>query len=301
MYFGWYQIAYERELSAEIHATAIGNVPLILVRQGNAYRTFDAICPHRGAHLGFGGSLKDDVIVCPFHGHEIGLGRSSPEGYCIREYATITVGGLVFVLLSQKHENGFTDFMEGLDQSHYFVPGFVLHARVSPEIVMENAVDERHFKYVHGVTNEPKLKLLPSRHGELAIEGIFQTNNPNPWQLNSEEPQGLINSRFFARVFSPALCLTELGAGQNPYIVITAATPEGNGKCAIRVSIAVAPGADGKPPGDDLIRALFRDSKTSFEQDMKIWENMATDAPLQFAEDDGLMMEYHQFCRRFVE
>jgi phenylpropionate dioxygenase-like ring-hydroxylating dioxygenase large terminal subunit len=84
MHVGWYQVAFEREVSGEIHATAIGEMPLILVRAGNYHRAFDAICPHRGAHLGFGGNLNGEVILCPFHGHEIGLGQPSPEGYCIR-------------------------------------------------------------------------------------------------------------------------------------------------------------------------------------------------------------------------
>jgi phenylpropionate dioxygenase-like ring-hydroxylating dioxygenase large terminal subunit len=301
MYVGWYQVAFEREVSGDIHVTAIGELPLIIVRAGNDYRTFDAICPHRGAHLGFGGELREQVIVCPFHGHEIGLGHPSPEGYCIREYATLTAGGLIFVLISQKYENGFSNVMKSLDQSHYFVPGFVLQTRVSPDIVMENAVDKRHFKYVHGVNNEPELKLQPSQQGELAIEGIFQTNHPNPWQSNAPESRNSINTRFFARVYSPAVCLTELGDGQNPYLVISAATPQPDGKCTIRVSVALAPDADGKPPSDDLIRALLRDSKISFEQDLKIWENMSTKSTLRFAKDDGLMIEYHKFCRRFVE
>jgi hypothetical protein len=191
--------------------------------------------------------------------------------------------------------------MKGLNQSHYFVPGFVLSTRVSPQIVMENAVDSRHFKHVHGVNNEPELKLQPGRHGELAIEGVFQTNNPNPWHADQPEPSSSVNTRFFARVFSPAVCLTELGDGHNPYIVISAATPEPDGKSTIRVSVAFAPGTDGKPPSDDLIRALLRDSKISFEQDLKIWDNMSTKTPIRFAKDDGLMIEYHQFCRRFLE
>jgi 3-ketosteroid 9alpha-monooxygenase subunit A len=302
MYVGWYQITFERELAADINATAIGNMPLILVRFEDKYRTFDAICPHRGAHLGFGGILKDsEVIICPFHGHEIGLGHPSSEDYCVREYPTLSAGGLVFVLISEKHDNGFGEVMTRLSDSHCFVPGFVLRTRVSPEIVMENAVDERHFKYVHGLKNSPKLILQPTEHGELAIEGIFQTNNPNTWQDTPPEAGPSINTRFFARVYSPALCLTEIGNPQNPYIVISAATPDSDGKCTIRVSIAFAPDANSKRPADDLVRALLRDSKTSFEQDLRIWENMSTQARPRYAKDDALMIEYYRFCRSFME
>jgi 3-ketosteroid 9alpha-monooxygenase subunit A len=300
MYLGWYQVAFERELSSDIQPTSIGELSLIIVRTAQGYRTFDSTCPHRGAHLGFGGELIGEVIKCPFHGHEIGLGRPSSEGFCIREYKTLEVGGLIFALISETHENGFGKVIGGLDHSHHFVPGFSMHAKVAPEVVMENAVDKRHFKYVHGVNNEPDLQLRPSQHGELAIEGTFLTSNPNPWQ-DPEPSANSINTRFFARVFSPALCLTELGQAGNTYMVLTAATPGLDGRCTLRVSIGAPQNSDGKRRDDELVRALLRDSKISFEQDLKIWEHLSPEAPTRNRKEEELMIVYDEFCRRFLE
>lgn len=300
MYTGWHQLAFERELSSDITATSVGRVPLILVKTPNGFRTFDAVCPHRGAHLAFGGRLEGEAIVCPFHGRPIGLGQCSREDYRVREYRTLAVSGLIFVLMSERHENGFGDFMRGLDESHYFVPGFTLHTRALPEVVMENAFDSRHFKYVHGLKDEPELRLRPGAGGELAIEADFLTNNPNVWQAGREDGS-MVNTRFFARVFSPGVCVTELGDESNPYVLVTAATPTSEGKCIIRVSVAAAAGPGGAAPSEQMIRALLRDSKISFEQDLVIWENLSTKSPIRFAKDDGLMITYHKFCRRFAE
>lgn len=300
MYTGWHQVAFERELSPDITPTSVGQVPLILVKTPNGIRAFDAICPHRGAHLAFGGRLEGEVVVCPFHGRHIGLGDCSREDYKVREYRTIEVSGLVFVLMSEKHENGFGDFMRGLDETYYFVPGFALHTRALPEVVMENAFDSRHFKYVHGLKDEPELRLRQGRGGELAIEADFHTNHPNVWQ-EGRENGSLVNTRFFARVFSPGVCVTELGDEADPYVLVTAATPTADGKCTIRVSVAVAAGKGGAAPSERMIRALLRDSKISFEQDLAIWENISTKSPIRFAKDDELMITYHKFCRRFAE
>jgi ribosomal protein S12 methylthiotransferase accessory factor len=58
---GWFQVAFERELSRDVTALEIEK-PLIAVRTASAIRVFAAVCPHRGAHLGHGGRLDQDAI-----------------------------------------------------------------------------------------------------------------------------------------------------------------------------------------------------------------------------------------------
>ena len=69
----------------------------------------------------------------------------------------------------------------------------------------------------------------------------------------------------------------------------------------IRVSLAVTAAEDGAPPPEDFVLALMRDSRTAFEQDMAIWEHLATDAPVRYARSDRPVVAYRKFCERFVE
>src|SRR3954471_10338253 len=96
MRYGWYQLAFERELSAELTPLRSA-LPLVALRTRKGVRVFDAVCPHRGAHLGFGGRADQDAIICPFHGYRIGIGTQCEEkAYRVREYSTLLVGGMLF-------------------------------------------------------------------------------------------------------------------------------------------------------------------------------------------------------------
>jgi 3-ketosteroid 9alpha-monooxygenase subunit A len=301
MHRGWYQVAFERELRGKLTPAVIGDLQLVLVRMDSGIKAFDAACPHRGAHLAYGGKLDGEVITCPFHGNRIGLSPSAPCSLKARGYRTLEAGGLVFVLLSDRHENGFTDFMAGLQPNHFFVQGFTLTANAPAELVVENGFDRCHFHSVHGLKSSPDLQLLPHEQGSLLIEATFRAGAfENAWHNNPEEQNG---SRigFLAHVFSPNLCVTRLGAGQDQYLVISGATPNGDGRCTIRVSVAVPAGPSGRPPSEQAVRALLRDSKLAYEQDMVIWEHRIHDAPSQLDPSDNLVLEYHRYCQRFLE
>ena len=145
LYRGWYQVAFEGELREKLTATKIGALPLVLVRDFNGVRAFDAICPHRGAHLAYGGKLDRNVIICPFHGRRISLDQDSECRFKIRGYRTLAIGGLSFVLLDERHENGFSALLERLNETHFFVQGFTVTALAPAELVIENGFDRLHF------------------------------------------------------------------------------------------------------------------------------------------------------------
>jgi phenylpropionate dioxygenase-like ring-hydroxylating dioxygenase large terminal subunit len=296
MYFGWHQVAFTRDAQAAVTPSAIGELPLVLVRRDGSVEAFDAACPHRGANLGYGGRLEGDVLVCPFHGRRIGLGRSRRR-YCIRGYRTLEFGGSVFVLLRERYEHGFADFLSSLVESHVFVPGFALAARVAPEYVIENVFDADHFKSVHGLTRTPRLQLGQGEYGEFTVESVFETRRANPWQ-DAAGQEGRAESRFCAHVFSPTLVATELGPKDRSHVVFTAATPTPNGESTIRLSLAVH-SPDGAEPDEETITSLLHGSSRAFEQDLRVWEHLITHVPPRYAPSDRPVIEYRAFCERF--
>src|SRR3954447_11807597 len=98
VYPGWHQVAFAQELSGAVTPCAIADRQLVLVRRAGGIEAFDAVCPHRGAHLGYGGVVDGDELICPFHGHRIRLGAAAESGYCVRAYRTVSAAGSAFVL-----------------------------------------------------------------------------------------------------------------------------------------------------------------------------------------------------------
>jgi phenylpropionate dioxygenase-like ring-hydroxylating dioxygenase large terminal subunit len=297
MYFGWHQVAFTRDALAPVTPATIGTLPLVLVRRTEAIEAFDAVCPHRGANLAYGGELDGDVIICPFHGRRITLGESRRR-YCVRGYRTVELGGCIFVLLRERYESGFTEFLSSLVETHVFVPGFALTVRVPSEYVIENVFDADHFKAVHGLKRTPRLQLRRGDYGEFTVESVLQTRNPNPWQGNVETRGESVEARFCAHVFSPTLVATELGPREGSHVVFTAATPTPAGASVIRLSLAVR-ADDGVGPSDETILSLLQGSRRAFDQDMGIWEHLVTDAPPRYAPSDRSVIEYRAFCERF--
>jgi phenylpropionate dioxygenase-like ring-hydroxylating dioxygenase large terminal subunit len=294
---GWYQVGFEEDLTAELTPAAIGSRHLALVRTGTEVRAFDAVCPHRGAHLAMGGRYDREAIICPFHGYRIGLGREGEHGFRVHEYRTLVIGGLVFVSLSDTHDMGFRAYMEQLAQTHLIVPGFSLPMRTRPELVVENAFDNSHFRTVHHIQNEPRFRILPSQTGEFGVEGTLQYGDI--WK-----PGGKPTDRdvipFVARAFSPGVVLGSLG-GYRPYTVLTAATPVTENDCLIRLSLIIPVGEGNVPPDKDYCLHLLRGSKAGLEMDRVIWENISTTAPCHYTAQDAAMLAFREFCSRFEE
>jgi nitrite reductase/ring-hydroxylating ferredoxin subunit len=293
-------VAFERELRERITPLALGPLRLMLIRDASGFTAYDAVCPHRGAHLGYGGRVEGETIVCPFHGRRIALGCRDDQAYCVRRYRTLTAGGLVFVLLDEHHEYGLTSFLQTLDATHVFVPGFALKTHAPAAIVVENGFDPRHFQSVHGLQSAPTLMMSSGEQGELLMEGTFHADAFNAaWHGESDGDDARFG--FLARIYSPNLCISRLGDGESEHYVISGASPDDDGTATIRVSVAVAADATGRPPSETAIRALLRDSRLAYEQDLMIWEHRVHDAPERLAADDQLILAYYDFCSRFLE
>ncbi|HEX3763071.1 MAG TPA: Rieske 2Fe-2S domain-containing protein [Kofleriaceae bacterium] len=290
---GWFQVAFERELSHDVTTLEIEK-PLIAVRTGRELRVFDAVCPHRGAHLGHGGRVDRDAIVCPFHGHRIRLGASDDAALCIAEHPVLRVGGLVFVWLSNHVPTDLPAILAELDMDHYFIPGFSMTVPAPAELVIENGFDAAHFQPVHALCRPPVLAVVSHTASELRAEGRFAIP-PSRWQRSASSE---LEVPYTARGLSPGVILSHLG-GQHPYHVLTAATPIGPRASIVRLSLILPPTPAGTAPDHADCEYLLEQSRAGLENDLAIWRNLATSAPQRFHDGDGPVVEFIQFVRRF--
>src|SRR4051812_40483999 len=106
---GWFQLAFEEELEPIFTPLRFASRSLMAVRnpESGVVRVFDAVCPHRGAHLAHGGRLAGDAVICPFHSYRIGLGTNSADGFCVREYPALVAAAGLFVRLSDRESPDF--------------------------------------------------------------------------------------------------------------------------------------------------------------------------------------------------
>ena len=301
-YRGWAQAAFSQEVGEAPTPVTIGARRLMLIRRDDAIEAFDAVCPHRGAHLGFGGQLDGGFVICPFHGHRIRLGEDAGngDGLWVAAHRTLEVGDAVYVLLDNEHDNGFPAFAERLRASHHLIAGFALEATVPPDYVIENVFDADHFKTVHGLNRRPRLAWRESDDGGLIVEGIFDTNRPLEWQDDVPPDAEGVRTRFLAHVFSPMLVASELGPPEHPAVVITAATPGPTKTTTIRVVVGLPRNSPGGPVTVDAIGSLLAGSRLAFAQDIAVWEHLDTDAPCHYVVGDGLVQEYREYCQRFA-
>jgi 3-ketosteroid 9alpha-monooxygenase subunit A len=282
---GWYLLALAEELTGEVTPVELGDRALMVIRDGERLRVLDARCPHRGAHLGYGGRLAPGragaSVICPFHGKRIGLGAGTAR-LCVTEYQSIVAGDALFVRLGTDpaEDRGFEQAIKEIVAEKQIVGALVRLIRVPPAYVIENAFDYSHFTAVHGVDRVTGFGLREDSSGGIAVEGDFWTAVPptvvqqtvaqQTMAQQTAAPQTVaqqtvaqqaavpraaaladrgLRSRFYARAVSPSLVLTELGPPEISHTLITSASPIGarsaRGSAGSAGSVGSGTAADG--------------------------------------------------------
>jgi 3-ketosteroid 9alpha-monooxygenase subunit A len=291
LHAGWYLLALTPELDSEITPLSVGARALMVVRDdADRVRVFDAYCPHRGAHLGYGGKLVDGCVICPFHRRRIRLGTGAGR-MSVREYPALRCGAAVFVRLADSpgDERGFERVMRELNERRPLVAAVTQAVRVPTDLVVENAFDVDHFGPVHGVPRTIGMHISPGESGALVIEGEFETRVP-PWQRPAG---GVVRSRFLARAFSPSVVVTELGAEGAAHTVVTGATPTADGSI-VRIAIGVA---GGEPA---TIDGLVTGARRAITQDAAVWDHLNLSRAAQLDFRDRQVIAFRQFCAAFA-
>lgn len=286
---GWYQIAFTHELQEGLTPLYLAQRRLMAVKQQDAVRVFDATCPHRGAHLAYGGQLDEDAVLCPFHGLRIHLGEAAGTELCVHEYRCLVRGGMVLVRLSDLDEPDLPLALAEIEQRYTFIPGFTMLVDVSLEMAAENAFDCLHFKSVHGIMNEPVFTVHDGPYGELRAAGDFVI----PSSERSPRP---LHVTYRTGAFSPGVVISEL-CGDPPYnyiMISTGAPTPDPGTCALRLILALPP-----PVDQHLAKILIDAGREGLERDRAIWERLATDHTPQWTDRDTGAIALAHFCQRF--
>ncbi|MEV4377837.1 Rieske 2Fe-2S domain-containing protein [Streptosporangium sp. NPDC049644] len=289
---GWYLPAFTSELTAEVTPLEIGTRRLVAVRDETGIRVFDADCPHRGAHLGYGGRLSGDCLVCPFHGRRIALGDTTRR-WSVREHHVIVSGEAVFVRLADTPDDdrGLARALKELGGTHPLTAAVIKPVDVDPAMIVENAFDVDHFTEVHKV---PRLRGMAHRdgdEGELVIEGEFVMGA----KPGSASGPSVTRARFLACAYSPGVVVTRFGPPGWEQVIVTAAVPREGGGCVARVAIGVRPEQRGELP------LLISGSERALAEDAVVWERLNPRVVPRFDGGDAAVVAYRRFCAGFRE
>lgn len=303
MPFGWFQIGYPDDLAAgELQALHYFDSELVVWRADDgALNLQSAICPHLGAHLGYGGCVEGDTIECPFHGWRYdGTGACVDVPYSdrvnkqakLRNYPVIERNGLMMAWyhpdgdppsfeipeLDDIAGDGFTDFYK----SSYVI-------KTAIQEMGENSVDPAHFRYVHNTD-------------EVAVCEEYTTDGPRSTMLSSQKyvtPQGVVDGRIDSFATGPGFSEVRF---EMPGVVKAAllgcATPIDAETVEQRFNFKV------EKTGDERTDSVMTDAfvaeiNKQLTEDIPIWEHKAhLEKPL-LIDTDGPFMAYRAWASQF--
>jgi 3-ketosteroid 9alpha-monooxygenase subunit A len=281
---------------------ALGGRRLVAVQSHGNVGVHDADCPHRGAHLGFGGHLEKGAtaVICPFHNYRIGLCEAAHSEFRVAQHDSLTVGDIVFARLSSSADCGFSSMIRHLSKTHSIIPGYTLAVRAPACLVIENGFDQAHFRPVHGV-NGKAFETQTDSEGALVLTGHLYIEIDLSSKGKSRLSSGTkreVEMPFVLRSFSPGLSLLKVN-GECPYAMIVGATPDEPRTSIIRIALALPKDVYGEVPPADLVSHLLDRSKKGIECDKAIWERLSLSTTNNLTAADAPILAFREFCKSF--
>jgi 3-ketosteroid 9alpha-monooxygenase subunit A len=297
---GWFRALYSGELGrCEVKPLHILGRELVAFRdEQGASHVLDAYCRHLGAHLGYGGRVEGRGLRCPFHAwHWDGSGtcinipyaKRIPPGARLRSWTTIEKNGLI-MLWHHAEEKPPTFELPDLSEygSSEWSPYEVRRWRVRSRWLdmNENAVDQVHFRYVHGTHTAPRT--------EVEMDGpVLRCRS----RMKMGTPQGEIDGGIDTTDFGPGFQTVRV-TGITETLMVNTATPIDDDYTDVSFAYSVKQAA-GRSSQQGVGAALIRDLEKQMAQDIVIWENKKYfDKPL-LCDGDGAFPVYRRWMRQF--
>jgi nitrite reductase/ring-hydroxylating ferredoxin subunit len=314
---GWFQVGWSCDFPAGsvVAKTYFGEDLVVFRTEHGDLRALDAYCGHMGAHLGFGGRVCGDSIVCPYHGWEWdGEGRNLSIPYedrpnkarQIRTWPVMEKNDIVYlwhhregaapswevpdVFTSQGHDVAEKDYHD----AHPI--GEIRFGRrtLNPYVVLDNAADPAHFKFVHATRDVPVVvHSNPDGHLFRVRLGFGSS-----WKLDPEHATGDALDILEVGV---GLSFTALGGQNLPYIVIVLSTTPVDATTSEMFQTVWLE----RIPGDDNPEQLAKriDHAThQLPRDIAIWENQRyLDRPAWAASEVRGFKAIRRWARNFYQ
>jgi 3-ketosteroid 9alpha-monooxygenase subunit A len=298
--YGWFPVLYGDELPpGTVQTVSYFGQDLVLWRdeRGSAHVS-DPFCPHLGAHLG-DGSVSGENLVCPFHAWEFdGSGACARIPYTDRPqrrarlctYPVLERNGYV---LFWYHPDGVAPTFDVPDIKEYVDTAYsgYLH-RYRRQVgtiwqeIRENFFDVTHAGPVHGAPQAVSYDVFD--HGD--VLRVQVTNS-------ARTPFGDKHDHIDSVFYGPGVSVLRL-TGSIDACLITGSTPIDDDHLDLRVGLML------RKFDDDDTTAAVADLVVAglvqlLEQDIAIWEKKAFISRPALIPEDGPIMQFRNWARRF--
>ena len=161
---GWFQVGWSRELAVgDVKPVHQFGLELVMFRgRDGRVGLLDATCPHLGANLACGGTVRDNCVVCPYHHWSFDQGGRCtaiphavkiPPNARVHAWPVVERYGMIFVY--RDRARGAPPYplpaIEDFDVAEWSRPAtHDWRVRIHGQDIMENSVDSAHFAAVHG-------------------------------------------------------------------------------------------------------------------------------------------------------
>jgi nitrite reductase/ring-hydroxylating ferredoxin subunit len=299
---GWFRVEHSEDLApGDVKPLFYLGRDLVVFRgEDGVAQVLDAHCPHLGAHLGHGGKVEDAAIRCPFHAWkwdrdgncvDVPYAKKIPAKAKLRAWQTREKNGFIFVW---HHRGGEAPSFELPDLPQVGSKDWTPYEKRFWKVrahwldMNENAVDQVHFKYVHGAHTIPKTEVRIDGHILRCVS-----------RMKLGTPKGEIDGGIDTTDYGPGLQTVDL-SGISPAMMVNTVTPidaETSDVCfAYTIKIV-----DGVNAARGVGAALIRDLEKQMNQDIPIWEHKRYHAKPLLCDGDGKLGVYRKWLRQFVE
>ena len=313
---GWFRIATSQELpTAKVGVFQINGQDVVAFRnEQGAVAVVDPICPHMGAHLGYGGRVVDGALRCPFHGLRFDTGGNcvgteypgNPEvKLSLRSWPVMEQLGCIFVHAGHDGAAPTWELPE-YDTTGWTEPVTkVLTLKGHVQDVAENAVDFGHFAAVHEYSDleDPVLRIDGPR-----MYSRFGFTRRNPFLPITD-----IQSIFDTDVHGLGLSVTDLRVpklGIHYRVLLTATQIDEE-----TMSFGIGVSSEFPPPfvpkamralplpwravTRAQVRAVHRFIISDVLQDQEIWEHRVPMAVPALIPGDGPIAKFRRWVKQF--
>lgn len=310
---GWFHIGWSAELApGGVRPLTYFGEELVAFRSAaGELAVLDAHCAHLGAHLGYGGKVKDDCIVCPYHGWEWNTRgenaripyQDRPVRKTLRKWPALERHGLMFVWYDPaggpprwELPDLFKDFIGVEAQEEDFYPCFpeaVVDKPGEPfpvQYMMENAADTTHFKYTHGAPEAPEL--LQFGEKGRAWGAVMGFKSPRSGEITLK-----------LHTWNPNIGLAfTLFDGRAPYRLILSGTPVDARTSHLRVSYFLPRDPDSWEVMPDAVLSFARSTEELYEEDARMWRHQRfVQRPVFAAQDVAGYSSFRRWAETFYE
>ena len=311
---GWYVISLSRDLAAgTVKPIRFMGQDVVLYRtQAGRSNVMGAYCPHLGAHLGYGGTVRGENIRCPFHSFEF-----DPAGACVSiPYDSRIPPKATAQVFPTQEKNGFVlayydsdgnpptwdvPELDRRDWTDLIATHWIM--RGHPQETTENSVDIGHFTETHGYNSVEQLKPLVTDGPYLTTQ--YAMRRPTLGRNIRSEFEIHVHGLGYSQV---DVEVAEMGVKARLFVL---ATPVGDEQICLRLALSAYKKIDLKQihpalsllPRRPLItaiaRATFAGFKHDVEQDIPIWTHKRYVQPPILAGGDGPVGRYRSWVKQF--